>query len=73
MKVSVSIPDEDVQFLDEYAKSRGIESRSAAVHHAIGLLRISELGEAYEKAWQEWADSRDAEDWELVGADGLSD
>ena len=30
MKVSVSIPDEDVEFLDNYTKTHKIESRSAA-------------------------------------------
>ena len=32
MKVSVSLPGEDVRFLDEYAREQGLESRSAAVH-----------------------------------------
>ena len=31
MKVSVSLPEEDVEFLDEYAASQG-GSRSAVVH-----------------------------------------
>jgi len=53
MKVSVSLPGEDVEFLDEYAKRRGYESRSAVVHKAVRLLRGSELSAAYENAWQE--------------------
>src|SRR5260370_803923 len=32
MKVSVSLPEEDVEFLDSYAQARGIESRSADLH-----------------------------------------
>ena len=51
MKVSVSLPGEDVQFLDEYAREQGLESRSAAVHRAVRLLRVAELGAAYESAW----------------------
>ncbi len=39
MKLSVSLPDEDVEFLDAYAKSKGSESRSAVVHKAVRLLR----------------------------------
>jgi Arc/MetJ-type ribon-helix-helix transcriptional regulator len=73
MKLSVSLPDEDVDFLDAYAKSKGIESRSAVVHKAVRLLRASELGAAYEDAWQEWLESGEAEDWDAVVGDGLTD
>ena len=38
MKVSVSLPDEDVEFLDAYARSQGLASRSATVHKAVRLL-----------------------------------
>jgi hypothetical protein len=72
MKVSLSIPDVDVEFLDTYAHDHGIASRSAAVQRAIGLLRASELGDAYELAWQEWEESGEAELWESTVADGLS-
>lgn len=71
MKVSVSLPDEDVEFLDEYAASQGIGSRSAAVQRAVRLLRSSELGPAYEDAWRTWADGEDADVWESVAGDGL--
>ena len=54
MKVSVSLPGEDVQFLDAYAKEQGLESRSAALHRAVRLLRTAELGGTYEAAWDEW-------------------
>lgn len=73
MKVSVSLPDEDVEFLDAYAKSQGIESRSAVVHKAVRLLRASELGAAYEDAWLEWANSGAGDAWDAVIADGLPD
>ena len=72
MKVSVSLPDEDVQFLDDYAASQGIGSRSAAVHKAVRLLRASELGPAYEEAWSDWEGSADAADWDGVASDGLN-
>jgi Arc/MetJ-type ribon-helix-helix transcriptional regulator len=71
MKVSVSIPDIDVEFLDSYAHEHGIESRSAAIQRAIRLLRASDLGDAYEMAWQEWDESGEAELWEPTAADGL--
>ena len=60
MKVSVSLPDDDVEFLDAYVRSQGIESRSAVVHKAVRLLRASELGPEYEDAWQQWAEAGDA-------------
>jgi Arc/MetJ-type ribon-helix-helix transcriptional regulator len=72
MKVSVSLPGEDVEFLDDYAKKQGFDSRSAVLHKAVRLLRASELGAAYESAWQEWTSGADAESWESTSADGLS-
>jgi len=59
MKLSVSLPDEDVEYLDAYAETQGLESRSAALRKAVRLLRASELGAAYEDAWTEWAGSED--------------
>ena len=72
MKVSVSIPDDDVRFLDEYAREQGLEFRSAAVHRAVRLLRTAELAEAYQAAWEEWGSSS-AADWDQTAGDGLAD
>lgn len=72
MKVSVSLPEEDVQFLDEYAEQQGRLSRSAVVHRAVRLLRASGLGAAYEAAWTEWDESDDARLWGATSNDGLS-
>ena len=71
MKVSVSIPAEDVEFLDTYVREQGLDSRSAAVHRAVRMLRTAELGAAYEAAWEEWDGSGDAAAWEVTTADGL--
>lgn len=71
MKVSVSLPEEDVAYLDTYAESRGLESRSAALRTAVRLLRASELGAAYEDAWSEWDDSGDGAVWDEASSDGL--
>ncbi|MEY7971620.1 ribbon-helix-helix domain-containing protein [Saccharomonospora xinjiangensis] len=71
MKVSVSLPSEDVEFLDEYARQHRIGSRSAALHHAVELLKAARLGDAYAEAWQEWESSGEAEQWEQTTADGL--
>jgi Arc/MetJ-type ribon-helix-helix transcriptional regulator len=71
MKVSVSLPEEDVEFLDAYAQSQGLASRSATVHKAVRLLRASELGADYEQAWSDWADSIDQDLWDRATDDGL--
>ena len=73
MKVSVSLPDEDVEFLDSYAHDAGIPSRSAVMHEAVGLLRAAQLGDAYENAWAEWAASgeQDEDVWDSTTDDGL--
>lgn len=71
MKLSVSLPDEDVEFLDSFAKEQGIESRSAVVHKAVRLLRATQLGDAYAEAWDDWSSSDDAERWDSAVGDGL--
>jgi Arc/MetJ-type ribon-helix-helix transcriptional regulator len=71
MKLSVSIPEDDVAFLDEYMEKVGIVSRSAAVQKAIKLLRTAELAEAYEAAYEEWHGSEDAALWERTVGDGI--
>lgn len=71
MKLSVSLPSEDVEYLDAYTKTQGLGSRSAALQKAVRLLRAAELGTAYEDAWTEWATSEDSELWDEATADGL--
>jgi Arc/MetJ-type ribon-helix-helix transcriptional regulator len=66
MKISVSLPDEDVRFLDE----QGV-NRSAALHEAVALLRERQLADQYAEAFSEWEDSPDAELWDAAIADGL--
>ena len=67
----MSLPSEDVQFLDDYAKEQGLESRSSAVHRAVRLLRTAELGGTYEAAWEEWAAQDDGTLWDSTTTDGL--
>jgi Arc/MetJ-type ribon-helix-helix transcriptional regulator len=73
MKLSVSLPADDVGFLDAFAREQGLESRSAAVHQAVRLLRTAELGAAYQSAWEQWTADGDAESWESTVGDGLTD
>jgi len=71
MKISMSLPDEDVTFLDAYVEEKGLASRSAALHNAVRLLRASGLGSAYEAAWAEWSEGSEAL-WSDTTSDGLS-
>jgi len=71
MKVSVSLPGEDVAFLDEYASAHACASRSAVVHQAIRVLRLGELQDAYGEAWAEWESSGEASRWDAVAGDGM--
>jgi Arc/MetJ-type ribon-helix-helix transcriptional regulator len=70
MKISMSLPDEDVFFLDAYAEAKGLPSRSAALHKAVRLLRASGLASAYEAASLEWDDD-DGSLWDVTTSDGL--
>ena len=72
MRISVSLPDADVEFLDDYAQSQGAGSRSAVVRKAVGLLRASDLTAAYEETWQEWSDSGDESLWDAAVGDGIA-
>ena len=71
MKLSVSLPDGDVTFLDEYARAHGIASRSGVLHEALALLRARQLGAAYAAAWDEWDSDEDNAVWDEAVADGL--
>lgn len=71
MKISVSLPDNDVEFLDHYASAQGLGSRSAALHRAVRLLRGAELAPAYEEAFVAWEESDGAVDWDATVGDQL--
>lgn len=71
MKLSVSLPDDDVAFLDRHARERGMRSRSAAVQDAVRLLRHAGLEAEYAAAGQEWDGSADQTAWESVSGDGI--
>ncbi|GAA2882253.1 hypothetical protein Acy02nite_78500 [Actinoplanes cyaneus] len=66
MKISVSLPDEDVRFLDEQGTNR-----SATLHEAVALLRDRQLAEQYAEAFTEWNGSADADLWDATTNDGL--
>jgi Arc/MetJ-type ribon-helix-helix transcriptional regulator len=71
MKVSVSLPSEDVAFLDAYAGAHELSSRSAVVQTAIKALRMGDLRDAYGDAWAEWDEGGEASAWDAVTGDGV--
>jgi Arc/MetJ-type ribon-helix-helix transcriptional regulator len=72
MKLSMSLPEADVAFLDRYAHRHQLGSRSAALRRAVDLLRAEELAPAYADAWREW-DRDEADAWEATVGDGLDE
>ncbi|HEY8237867.1 MAG TPA: ribbon-helix-helix domain-containing protein [Candidatus Limnocylindrales bacterium] len=71
MKVSVSLPEADVEFLDRYTRQAGLESRSAALQKAVRLLRTAELSDEYAAAWEEFDTDGAAALWETTVGDGI--
>jgi Arc/MetJ-type ribon-helix-helix transcriptional regulator len=59
--VSLSLPERDIAFLDEYAATHVSPSRSAVIREAIEALRVSDLEDAYRDAWDEWTESGEAD------------
>lgn len=72
MKLSVSLPDDDVDFIDDFGKRAGMDSRSAVLQAAVTMLRSAELASQYEEAFAEWAQSGDAQLWDSALSDGIS-
>lgn len=73
MKLSVSLPDEDVAILDEYVRTAGLPSRSSGLQRAVRMLRLPDLEQDYQAAWQEWEASDDHAAWSVTAADGIAD
>ena len=73
MKLSVSLPADDVALLDDYVRTSGLASRSAAVQHAVRLLRHPDLEQDYEAARAQWDGSGEQTLWDGTAADGLVD
>lgn len=71
MKLSVSLPASDVDFLDAYSEAEGLLSRSAALQRAVRLLKATTLGDAYRDAWVEWQNSGDEALWAQANTDDM--
>jgi hypothetical protein len=69
--VNVSLPDDDVEHIDQSAQPQGSPSFEETVRSSL----TTELGAAYEDAWDDWAASpegepSDGELWDATTADG---
>ncbi|QEO10490.1 ribbon-helix-helix protein, CopG family [Protaetiibacter larvae] len=72
MKVSISLSDDDLAFLDAETASGAFPSRSAAVAAAIRALRNRDLVAVYADAFLEWSDTEEADAWGAVLRDGVA-
>jgi Arc/MetJ-type ribon-helix-helix transcriptional regulator len=76
MKLSVSLPDEDVEFLDSSVRADQYPSRSAALHEAVRELRAkivaASLVADYADAWDEWVTSGEEAAWHAAAGDGIT-
>lgn len=66
MKLSVSLPDEECEFLDRCVEDGLYPSRSAVVLRALRLLRSADLSAMYADAFAEWNSSDEGADWDSV-------
>jgi Arc/MetJ-type ribon-helix-helix transcriptional regulator len=71
MKLSISVPDEQMELLDRIVEQRCLASRSAAIQEAIDLLLNNALVADYKAAFADWDDTADATNWDAVAGDGL--
>lgn len=68
-KLSVSIDQQLLTFLEGYQQEHQIKSKSEVISEALRLLRERELESQYAAAMQEW--KQEADLWEAVTGDGL--
>ena len=72
MRLSINLRDKEVGFLDAYARSRGIKSRSGVVRAALRLLHRREaVDQDYVAAFAEWSGDEDSKAWDRMAGDGL--
>jgi Arc/MetJ-type ribon-helix-helix transcriptional regulator len=71
MKLSISVPDEQMALIDRVMTAQGLTSRSAAIQQGIELWLNQALVDDYAAAFKEWDRSGDSTAWETVVGDGL--
>ena len=71
MKLSVSLPEKDIAFIDRQIADHGDASRSAVIRKALRRLRSEELERQYARLWGEWSEEDDV--WDVTVGDGIED
>jgi Arc/MetJ-type ribon-helix-helix transcriptional regulator len=70
VKLSVSLTEQDVEFLDFYVTTHDLDSRSAALQAALRALRDVELEDQYEQAFKEQEDPEVLAEWHRMWVEG---
>lgn len=70
-KLSISLTDDLVKFIDRYRSDRGLKARSEVIDQALRLLKQQSLEAAYTEAYAEM--SQEDSLWDITTGDGLSD
>lgn len=73
VKLSVSLSDSDVAYVDEIARVERSGNRSAVIHDMVRLFREIRSEDDYVKAFEEWDGSEDQKLWDSALMDGLDD
>ena len=69
-KLSVSLSESDVEYIDELARARS-GNRSAAIHDLVRIARERASVSDYMMANDEWTESGESRAWEAADSDGL--
>jgi Arc/MetJ-type ribon-helix-helix transcriptional regulator len=64
MKLSVSLSEKEVEFIDLYVTEHDLESRSAALQVALRTLRDLGLADSYAEAFSEKEEPEWTEHWD---------
>jgi antitoxin ParD1/3/4 len=67
-KFSISIPDQQFDFIEKFRKDNKFKTRSEVIKAALELLQQSQLEIYYKEA-----NSEISKDWDITVGDGLSD
>lgn len=71
MELTISLPFEDVEFIDKYAAVNSVPGRSGVLQRALRMLKEAELEKQYEAAMDEWFHTGENDLWDGVAADGF--
>ncbi|MEF2977013.1 antitoxin [Subtercola sp. YIM 133946] len=69
-KLSVSLSDDDVEYIDALAQSRS-GNRSAVIHDLVRIAREMRSVSDYIAANDEWLASAESRGWDETAGDGL--